>query len=411
MLEFERINTLIAGSLNNLISKIKGTPHYHFSFLKKRMWGKKRTAVKKEFGSMIGLGGPTLGLAEKVAVWRQLSSGQLAQGAKVAKFESEFAIWSGCQKVVAMNSGTSALHLGNLALGLGPGDEVIVPSFTFAASANSIALTGATPVFCDVDPLYFTLDQVKARGLVTSRTKAIMVVHLYGQMADMVPLKRLADEFGLYLIEDAAQAHGALLDDIPAGSWGDFGAFSFYPTKNMTTGEGGALTTSRSDIERSSRLLRNQGSIERYKNEVVGVNNRMTELNAVIGIQQLKRIDGFNSRRIRNANILSESLAGLDGIKVPLVRPKSRHVFHQYTVLVDGDRDEFSKELGNLNVQSAVYYPTPVHRLPAFQVQADLPITEKLASSCLSLPIHPSLGRSKINTVSMAVREVLGVYK
>ena len=358
---------------------------------------------------MIGLGGPTIGVAEKIAVWRQLSSGQLAQGNKVAKFEVEFAKWSGCKKVVALNSGTSALHIGNLALGLTIGDEVIVPSFTFAASANSIALTGATPIFCDVDPIYYTLDPDKVRPLITPKTKAIMAVHLYGQMADMVALKLLAEEFDLLLIEDAAQAHGAHLNGIPAGSWGDFGAFSFYPTKNMTTGEGGALTTARDDIDRSARMLRNQGMIERYKNEVVGLNNRMTELEAVIGIQQLKRVDGFNSSRIRNANVLNEGLAGLNGIKLPTVRRNSKHVFHQFTILVDGDRDKFSEELRTLGVQSATYYPTPVHRLPAFQVESDLAVTETLASACLSLPIHPSLSQSKARKVASAVRRVLGV--
>ena len=357
---------------------------------------------------MIGLGGPTVGLAEKLAVWRQLSSGQLAQGAKVAEFESKFGLWSGCQNVVALNSGTSALHIGNLALGIGLGDEVIVPSFTFAASANAIALTGATAVFCDVEPLYFTLDVEKARGLITPRTRAIMAVHLYGQMADMAALQELADEFDLLLIEDASQAHGALLNGIPAGSWGDFGAFSFYPTKNMTTGEGGALTTSRVDVDRTARLLRNQGMIERYKNEVVGLNNRMTEIGAAIGIQQLKRINGFNSKRIRNAGVLSGMLDGLSGIQVPTVRPNSKHVFHQYTITVAQDRDGFSRELAKLNVQSAVYYPTPVHRLPAFQIDADLPVTETLASTCLSLPVHPSLSRARVSAVAMAVRRVLG---
>jgi len=357
---------------------------------------------------MIGLGGPTIGLAEKIAAWRQLSTGQLAQGERVAEFESKFANWSGSKSVVAVNSGTSALHIGNLALGLGPGDEVIVPSFTFAASANSIALTGATPIFCDVDSLYFTLDARKARELITPKTKAIMVVHLYGQMADMHSISQLANEFGLFLIEDAAQAHGASLDGRPAGSWGDFGAFSFYPTKNMTTGEGGAITTSRKDVERSSRLLRNQGMIERYKNEVVGLNNRMTEVAAAIGMQQLKKIDGFNSKRVRNANLLSEVLEGLTGIQLPAVRPSSEHVFHQYTILVAEDRNEFAQELAKLNIQSATYYPIPVHKLPAYRVDANLPISETLASTCLSLPVHPSLSEAKIRTVAMAVRKVLG---
>jgi dTDP-4-amino-4,6-dideoxygalactose transaminase len=358
--------------------------------------------------AMIGLGGPTIGLEEKIAVWRQLSSGNLAQGAKVEEFERKFADWSGCKNVVAVNSGTSALHIGNLALGIGPGDEVIVPSFTFAASANSIALTGAAPIFCDVDPVYFTLDVREARSLITEKTKAIMVVHLYGQMADMVAVNKLAKEFNLLIIEDAAQAHGASLNGTPAGAWGNFGAFSFYPTKNMTTGEGGALTTGSEDTYRYAKLLRNQGMAEKYKNEIVGLNNRMTELEAVIGLAQLKKVAGFNSRRIRNAHILSEMLAGLRGLKIPEVRPGSKHVFHQYTILVEHERDELSEQLLHLGIQSATYYPTPVHRLPAFRMEADLPITEMLASSCLSLPIHPSLSRSKVERVGVAVRKVLG---
>jgi dTDP-4-amino-4,6-dideoxygalactose transaminase len=177
----------------------------------------------------------------------------------------------------------------------------------------------------------------------------------------------------------------------------------------MTTGEGGALTTGTASIDLSSRLLRNQGMVERYKNEVVGLNNRMTEIQAVIGIQQLKRIEGFNSRRIRNANLLSAMLDGVQGLQVPALRANSKHVFHQYTIVLSRDRDQFSNELSKLNVQSAIYYPIPVHRLPAFDVGADLPVTDMLASTCLSLPIHPSLSRSKIDQVGMAVRRIMGI--
>lgn len=357
---------------------------------------------------MIQLGKPQIGLSEKISVWRQLSSGHLAQGSKVLEFERHFSKLSGTNHVIAVNSGTSALHIGNLALGLGPGDEVILPSFTFAATANSVALTGATPVFCDVDPVFFTLDPIKVRELITEKTKAIMAVHLYGQMADMVGLQALAREFNLFLIEDAAQAHGASLNGIPAGNWGDFAAFSFYPTKNMTTGEGGAITTNSSSLERSSRLLRNQGMIERYKNEVVGLNNRMTEISAVIGIAQLRKLDKFTTLRIRNAKLLSDSLSGTKHVSLPKTREGSTHVFHQYTILIDGSRDEFSKDLKKLGVESSIYYPEAVHRLAAYGHKFSLPVTESLNSKCLSIPVHPGLSVRAVKAVARAVRKALG---
>jgi perosamine synthetase len=357
---------------------------------------------------MIGLGGPTLGFSEKLAVWAQLSSGKLAQGQQVDKFEKSFAGWIGAQNAVAVNSGTSALHIGNLALGLGPGDEVIVPSFTFAASANSVALTGATPVFCDVDPIYFTLDPQAVEKLITPKTKAIMTVHLFGQMSDMTALKFIAEEHNLFLIEDAAQAHGASLQGVGAGSWGDYAAFSFYPTKNMTTGEGGAITTASEDLLRMARLLRNQGMLERYRNEVVGLNNRMTEIAAVIGLAQLKKIDGFNKKRIRNASILTEELCCVPGVQVPVVRPDSTHVFHQYTILIAGDRDVFANKLRSVGVDCATYYPVPVHQLPAFASAEVLPVSDYLSKHCLSVPVHPSLSPGQILKVAKAVREVAG---
>ena len=355
---------------------------------------------------MIGLGGPSIGFREKAAVWSQLSSGKLAQGARVSEFENKFANWIGAEFAVAVNSGTSALHIGNLALGLGPGDEVLVPSFTFAASANSIALTGATPVFCDVESDYFTIDPVKAKSLITDKTKAIMAVHLYGQMADMTSLRELADQHNLFIIEDAAQAHGAHLKGVPAGSWGDYAAFSVYPTKNMTTGEGGAITTRNPDLVRKSQLLRNQGMLERYRNEVVGLNNRMNEIAAVIGLEQLKRIDGFNTRRIRNALELSERLHGVAGIRVPTVREGSKHVFHQFTVLVEGNRDEFAKSMKSEGVETGIYYPLPVHKLAPFSSDSHLPVTDYLTKHCLSLPVHPSLSLKKVAKVADAVRKV-----
>jgi len=358
---------------------------------------------------LISLGGPSLGAREKIAVWRQIASGQLAQGPKVALFEKSFSEWIGVSHSIALNSGTSALHLGILSLGIGAGDEVIVPSFTFAASANAVALTGAKPVFCDVEPEFFTIDPALVERLITSATKAIMAVHLYGQMANVLELKRIADKHGLFLIEDAAQAHGAQLSGLRAGAVGDFSAFSFYPTKNMTTGEGGMITTNNTALERSSRLLRNQGMIQRYQNEVVGFNNRMTEINAAIGLVQLTKIDAFNTKRIRNAQRLASGIDRIAGIRAPRMRPDSKHVFHQFTVLVEHDREEFQAELGKLGVQSAVYYPTPVHKLQSFQREDELPVTEELARTCLSLPIHPGLSSREIDEVANAIRKIMGV--
>jgi perosamine synthetase len=355
----------------------------------------------------VALGGPSLGLKETLAVVRQLRSGQLAQGQRVREFEEAFKTVSGTDFCIAVNSGTSALHIGLLASGIGPGDEIIVPSFTFAATANAVALTGAKPVFCDVEPEFFTLDPVKARALITPRTKGIMAVHLYGQMANMIALSELALEFGLQLFEDAAQAHGASLSGTPAGSWGVFGAFSFYPTKNMTTGEGGLISTSSASIQRHSQLLRNQGMIERYKNEVVGLNNRMTEIAAAIGLVQLEKLPTFNEKRCRNALFLKEALSNTSGLKVPEVRPDSTHVFHQFTVLIEDGRDDVQARLRDIGVESAVYYPTPVHKLPAYAQDLDLPVTEKLSKTCLSLPISPRNSLKDLDKVRAAIGQVL----
>jgi len=232
---------------------------------------------------VISLARPLIGDEERAAVDRVMASGMIAQGPEVAGFEEDFSKWVDGRTCVAVNSGTSALHLGMLAAGIGPGDEVIVPSFSFAASANAIRLCGADPVFVDIDPASFCLSPQAVEAAVTPRTAAVMPVHLYGHPADMRALSPIAERHGLAVIEDAAQAHGAILDGRPVGSFGAVAAFSFYPTKNMTTGEGGMVVTDDDTVARTVRLLRNQGMEERYRNEVVGFNTRMTDLNAAIG--------------------------------------------------------------------------------------------------------------------------------
>jgi perosamine synthetase len=332
---------------------------------------------------------PQIGEDEIAAVVDVMRSGMLAQGPQVAAFEQEFAPLVGHRHCVAVNSGTSALHLALLAMGIRRGDEVIVPSFTFAASANSVAVIGATPVFVDIDPNTFCIDPAAAEAAVTDRTRAIMPVHLYGHPADMRKIMALATRHDLLVIEDAAQAHGASLDGTPVGAFGATAAFSFYPTKNMTSGEGGMVTTACDHLARSVRVLRNQGMEQRYANERAGLNNRMTDIHAAIGRVQLAKLAGWTAARQANAAYFDEHL---DGVVVPPVADGAEHVYHQYTIRVPGhDRDAFVAALAERGVGSGVYYPTPVHRLPSFGLRLDLPATERVAEEVISLPVYPSL--------------------
>lgn len=347
---------------------------------------------------------PLLGEEEREAVDRVLRSGMVAQGPEVAAFESEFSALVDGRHCVAVNSGTSALHMAFLAAGVGPGDEVVVPSFTFAATANSVALTGATPVFADIEPDQFNLDPDAVAAAITPRTKAVMPVHLYGHPAAMDRFESLARAHGLLLFEDAAQAHAASLDGRPVGAWGIAASFSFYPTKNMTAGEGGMVSTPSDELARGVRLLRNQGMERRYENEVVGFNTRMTDLHAAIGRVQLGKLAGWTKQRQANAAFFDENLRG---VVVPPVAAGAVHVYHQYTIRVPGhDRDEFAAELGRRRVGSGVYYPIPNHRLPSFGLTVDLPETERAAREVLSLPVHPALTERDLETVVDAVNAV-----
>jgi perosamine synthetase len=347
---------------------------------------------------------PLIGDEERAAVDRVLASGGMAQGPEVAGFEQEFSAVVDGRPCVAVNSGTSALHLALSALGVGAGDEVLVPSFTFAATANSVRLVGAEPVFVDIDPATFCMDPEAAAEAVTPRTKAIMPVHLYGHPADMTGLNRLAQEHDLVVIEDAAQAHLAAIDGNPVGAFGDAACFSFYPTKNMTSGEGGMIVVPGADVERLLRLLRNQGMERRYENEVVGHNVRMTDIHAAIGRVQLRKLRGWTARRQANARFLDEALVG---VVVPPVAAGAEHVYHQYTLRVPGhDRDRFSAELIARGVGNGVYYPVPVHRLPSFALSLDLPNTEQAALEVLSLPVHPALSDDDLHRIADAVNEI-----
>lgn len=359
---------------------------------------------------MIPAAKPIIGDDERAAVDRVLRSGMLAQGPEVAAFEEEFSKHVGGRHCVAMNSGTSALHLGFIAAGIKAGDEVIVPSFSFAATANAVALAGGVPVFGDIDPKTFNLDPDHAESLITSKTKAIMPVHLYGHIAAMDRFTEIGKKHGVQIIEDAAQGHLASLNGKNAGEFGSVASFSFYPTKNMTAGEGGMVVTDSAETARMLRLLRNQGQEIRYRNEVIGFNTRMTDIHAAIGRVQLAKLPGWTKQRQENAAFLD---ANIKGVVTPFVAPGSTHSYHQYTIRVPGGnaevRDKFMEELTKRGVGSGVYYPTPIHRLPSFNLKLDLPETEKLVTECISLPVHPSLTKDELATVAQAVTEVAGL--
>ncbi len=359
---------------------------------------------------MIPAAKPIIGDDERAAVDRVLRSGMLAQGPEVAAFEEEFSKHVGGRHCIAMNSGTSALHLGFIAAGIKAGDEVIVPSFSFAATANSVALAGGVPVFGDIDPKTFNLDPDHAESLITSKTKAIMPVHLYGHIAAMDRFAEIGKKHGVQIIEDAAQGHLASLNGKNSGEFGTVASFSFYPTKNMTAGEGGMVVTESAEIARMLRLLRNQGQEIRYRNEVIGFNTRMTDIHAAIGRVQLAKLPAWTKQRQENAAYLD---ANIKGVVTPFVAPGSTHSYHQYTIRVPGNntqvRDKFMEELTKRGVGSGVYYPIPIHRLPSFNLKLDLPETEKLVNECISLPVHPSLTKDELATVANAVTEVAGL--
>lgn len=341
-----------------------------------------------------------LGEEEQAAAARVLASGLLAQGREVAAFEEAFSAVVEGRNCIAVNSGTSALHLALLANGIGPGDEVVVPSFTFAATANAVSLTGATPVFADIDPRTFCLDPDAAAAAVGPRTAALLPVHLYGQPADMTALGQVQLRHGLLMIEDAAQAHAATLDGRPAGALGDAAAFSFYPTKNMTTGEGGILVTADAAAARKARLLRNQGMERQYENELVGYNLRLTEVAAAIGQVQLRRLPGFTARRRSHAKTLDAAIPAGSGVQGPHVLPGATHVYHQYTVR-SAERDHVEQCFTSAGIECRVYYPTPVHLLPAFDRRdLDLPATARAAAEVLSLPVGPHLDDEEVARVA-----------
>jgi len=345
-----------------------------------------------------------------------LDSGMLANGTYTSQFEKKFSRYCGRLYGVATSSGTTALHVALLALGIGPGDKVLTTPFSFIASSNAILYCGARPVFCDIDPQTFNIDPAQIRKALKKDKdiKALLVVHLYGLPCSLEEIVEIAKEFGLKLIEDCAQAAGAEFQDKKVGSFGDVGCFSFYATKNMTTGEGGMVLTDDDDLARRCRSLINHGRTARSSHNVLGYNYRMTDIAAALGLCQLEKLDEFNAKRIDNAHYLTENLRELDWIDTPVIPLGCKHVFHQYTVRVRS-RDKFVERLAAGGVESAIFYPLPIPQQPFYPDLGygggSYPEARRASLEVASLPVHPALSKADLAKIVEVVKSFGGFYE
>ncbi|NLV27538.1 MAG: DegT/DnrJ/EryC1/StrS family aminotransferase [Methanomicrobiales archaeon] len=350
---------------------------------------------------MIPVAHPVFGDQEVDAVSAVIRSGMIASGEEVVSFEKEFADYCGTSEAIATSNGTTALHAGLLACGIKPGDEVIVPSFTFIATATSVSMCGARPVMVDVCEDSFGISPDAILESITPRTKAIIGVHLFGQPCNISAIQDICAEKNLQFIEDCAQAHGALYKGKKVGSFGSVGCFSFYPTKNMTTGEGGMITTSDSALADHIRRLINHGQSKKYLHTEIGYNYRLTNIGAAIGRVQLKKIDAMNEARKKNAVYISKNI-NHPKISLPQILNDCSHVFHQYVIRVgSGKRDELASWLSNEGVGTAIHYPIPVNEQPVYANISNpaSPISSKLAKEVLSLPVYPGLSVEELSHI------------
>jgi|YNPMSStandDraft_2_1061718.scaffolds.fasta_scaffold00025_20 perosamine synthetase len=359
----------------------------------------------------IPLSRPCLGEEEKRAVLEVLDSGFLARSRQAECFEEEFARYIGVKEAIATSSGTSALFVALKALGVEEGDRVVTTPFTFVATASAIVQCGGIPVFCDVDERTFNLDPASLEDILKreKNIKGVVVVHLYGLPCDMEAILALKKRYGFFLLEDCAQAHGALYRGKWVGSFGEAGAFSFYPTKNMTTGEGGMIVTDDPELATRCRMLTNHGSRKKYYHEVLGYNFRMTDIAAAIGRVQLRKLDEANARRRANAAFYNRAFQELSPLVVTPEVPEGRvSVFHQYTLKVGEKRDALLAFLRNAGVGCEVYYPVPLHQQPFLREMipnCSFPVAECLTDRVLSIPVHPQLQEDELKTVVSLVKE------
>ena len=360
---------------------------------------------------MVDLKGQYLTLKDEIdaALLDALAATQFILGPNVQAFEQEAAAYLGVEHAVGVASGTDALHLALEAAGVGAGDEVITTPFTFIATAEAISYVGAIPVFVDIDPYTFNIDLNQVEQAINDKTKAVIPVHLFGQPVDMNALKTLCDSKGLIIVEDCAQSFGAHIDNKMTGSFGAFGAFSFFPSKNLGCfGDGGLITTDKEQGANEIRVLRNHGSRQRYHHNVIGHNSRLDELQAIILRIKLKHIDAFNQNRRRVAHRYSDALADT-AIQTAYEDGIGWHIYHQYTLLHE-DRDRIMQALHDNNIACAVYYPIPLHKQEVYQAayhDVQLPVTEAVAAKCFSLPVYPELEDEKIDMITDVIKGAL----
>jgi len=343
------------------------------------------------------------------AIKEVIDSGAFAGGPFVEKFERDFAAYCGSRYAIGVGSGTEALWLSLLACGVGPGDEVITVANTFMATAEAITYCGARPVFVDVNETTYTMDPAGLEDAVGPRTKAIIPVHLFGQPADMDPILEFGRKHNLFVIEDAAQAHGAKYKGRTAGTIGDAGCFSFYPSKNLgALGEAGAIITNDAELQEKLRILRDHGQVRKYHHEVIGWNCRMDGIQAAVLSVKLPYLESGNSLRRTHALEYNRAFDGMGEVITPFEASYARHVYHVYAIRVE-ERDEVTRFLNERAIQCAVHYPIPIHLQKAYQdlgyKTGSLPISEKIAREFISLPMFPELTEAQINMVVLATKE------
>lgn len=355
---------------------------------------------------------PLTGSEEESAASAVIRSGMLAQGPAVAQFEEQFAHYCGVKHAIAVNSGTAALHAALACAGIKSGDEVIVPTFSFFATASCVSMCGATPVFVDVEVNTFNISPECVAEAVTKKTKAVIGVHLFGQPFAIRPVLDICEDHNLALIEDAAQAHGAQYHGKTVGGFGKAGCFSFYPTKNMTTGEGGIITTDDDAYAAMMRKFINHGQSEKYRHTMIGYNYRMTDIGGAIGCEQLKKLPRFNQQRISHASYLDSHIS-TKGLLTPHRMPDSTHVYHQYVVRITPEfpmnRVEFMTSLADRGIGTAVHYPIPIHRQPVYFEQnpsVSCPVAEQLCDEVLSLPVHPAVTEPMLEKICSTINGV-----
>ena len=370
----------------------------------------KTIVLNRRLFGLIPINLPKIGNEEIEAVVQVLRSGilttGLGAGPKVSEFEKLYSTFAGVKHAVAVNTGTAALHAAVLAAGVGPGDEVILPSFTFVATAEAVVLAGAKPVFADIDPKTYTLSPEAFESSITERTKAVIPVDLYGLPADTRPIVNVAAKHSTVVIEDTAQSHGATYEGNPAGTVADIACWSLYAAKNIGTGEGGMVTTDNEGLAERVRMVRTHGEKVKYSSLMLGTNYRMTEIQAAIGIEQLKKLPTFFARRFHNAKALTELLSKSDKITLPPELGNRKSSWYLYTIRINNvsalQRNSIIEQMHSKGIGAEAYYPTPVHQMPYYKAFGtfSLPETEKAANQVLSLPIHPGVTDEQIITIA-----------